>query len=79
MDGCNPYKDYEEEYDDQLFNRSLVNETICKQCVHLNVCYMYKNINEGKKYYQDYFGEGVMCPDFIQMFRIVEVNTDVNE
>lgn len=55
---------YNPRYNEEHKNKSLVNKKVCKQCVHQWVCYMYKEICEGKKWYQDFFGEGVSCPYF---------------
>lgn len=54
--------DYCTEIYDQTINRSKTNKIVCKQCVHKDVCYMYKDICEGRKWYQDYFGINVLCP-----------------
>jgi len=40
----------------------LMNERICQHCSHKDVCYMYKDIQEGRKWYSEYFGDDVICP-----------------
>lgn len=40
----------------------LMTNKICQQCGHKDICYMYKDIEEGWKLYADYFGEDVLCP-----------------
>lgn len=61
MDGHNYYGDYQSEYGDNIENKSLVNKQVCAACEHKDVCYIYKDICEGRRYYQDYFGEDVRC------------------
>lgn len=70
MENCNSYNNYEEEYGAQLENKSLVNKQVCEVCEHKDVCYMYKNICEGRKWYQDYFGADVSCPYFKSVFKV---------
>lgn len=61
----------------------LMNKKICQHCSHKDVCYMYKDIEEGRKWYSDYFGEDVLCPYLYNrttvmtnMFNVVERHED---
>lgn len=61
----------------------LMNEKVCQHCSHKDVCYMYKDIEEGRKWYSDYFGEDVLCPYLYNrmtvmtnMFNVVERHED---
>lgn len=64
MDNRNYYGEYESEYSDSLINKSFVNKKVCEMCEHKEVCYIYKDICEGRKWYQDYFGADVSCSYF---------------
>ena len=70
MDNSNYYGDYESEYGNNLENKSLVNKQVCGVCSHKDVCFIYKEINEGKKWYQEFFGDGVSCPYFKNSIKV---------
>jgi hypothetical protein len=59
---CDKLDESKTEVDDDF----MMNEKICVQCQCSEICYMLKNIKLGHKYYSNYFGEGVLCPNFIE-------------
>lgn len=61
----------------------LMNKKVCRQCSHVDVCYMYKDIEEGRKWYEEYFGDDTICPYLYNrtivmtnMFDVVERHED---
>ena len=43
----------------------MMSEKICNRCMKKDVCFMYTNIKEGRKWYSEYFGKGVFCLNFV--------------
>lgn len=54
----------------------IMNIKVCQNCVHKEVCYKLKNISDGKKTYEDYFGKEVVCPDLSNFNEVFMVETN---
>lgn len=63
-------------YFDKHDLKILMNEKdYCINCIHKEVCYKYNDILEGKKSYNEYFGEDCICGSFISKEDIFDVKT----
>lgn len=53
--------------------------TNCKDCFCADVCYKYRDIREGRKFYCEYFDDEVYCHDFFDRNQILKLQCKIKD